>query len=41
MKRGPEEERINLRDVACIRTRQPVLVAHRGGVIAANAPENL
>jgi hypothetical protein len=40
MKRDPEEERINLRDAACIRARRPVLVAHRGGVIAANAPEN-
>ncbi len=41
MKRDPQDERINLRDAACIRTRRPVLVAHRGGVIAANAPENL
>lgn len=40
MKRDPKEERINLRDAACIRARRPVLVAHRGGVIAANAPEN-
>jgi hypothetical protein len=40
MKRDPEGERINLRDVACIHARQPLLVAHRGGVIAANAPEN-
>ena len=36
----PQEGRINLRDGACIRARRPVLVAHRGGVIAANAPEN-
>jgi hypothetical protein len=41
MKRDPQDERINLRDAACIRARRPVLVAHRGGVIAANAPENL
>jgi len=40
MKRDPHDERINLRDAACIRARRPVLVAHRGGVIAANAPEN-
>jgi hypothetical protein len=40
MKRYPEEERIDLRDAECIRTRRPLLVAHRGGVIAANAPEN-
>jgi hypothetical protein len=40
MKRDPDEERINLRDADCIRSLRPVLVAHRGGVIAANAPEN-
>ncbi len=31
---------IDLRDQACIAARRPVLIAHRGGVIAANAPEN-
>jgi glycerophosphoryl diester phosphodiesterase len=31
---------INVRDYADIQARQPVLVAHRGGVIAPNAPEN-
>ena len=40
MKRDPDEERINVRDADCIRARRPLLVAHRGGVIAANAPEN-
>jgi len=40
MKRDPDGERIDLRDAACIAARRPVLVAHRGGVIAANAPEN-
>jgi len=41
MKRDPEERRIDLREAECIAARRPVLVAHRGGVIAANAPENL
>ena len=40
MKSYIEEETINLRDHACIRARCPLLVAHRGGVIAPNAPEN-
>jgi len=40
MKRDPDEERIDLREAECIAARRPVLVAHRGGVIAANAPEN-
>ncbi|MBN1641114.1 MAG: glycerophosphodiester phosphodiesterase family protein [Anaerolineae bacterium] len=40
MKRDPDQERIDLRDADCIRARRPLLVAHRGGVIAANAPEN-
>lgn len=31
---------INLRDPASIRARRPLLVAHRGGVIAPDAPEN-
>lgn len=31
---------INVRDLADIQSRRPVLVAHRGGVIAGNAPEN-
>ncbi|MBN1936381.1 MAG: hypothetical protein JW934_17075, partial [Anaerolineae bacterium] len=31
---------IDLRDANCIRARRPLLVAHRGGVIGANAPEN-
>jgi hypothetical protein len=40
MRHNPDDERINLRDAGSIRARQPLLVAHRGGVIAANAPEN-
>jgi len=40
MKSHIEKEIINLRDHACIRARCPLLVAHRGGVIALNAPEN-
>ena len=40
MKRTPTDGRIDLHDPAAIRARWPVLVAHRGGVIAANAPEN-
>ena len=31
---------IDLRDPAALKARRPLLVAHRGGVIAANAPEN-
>jgi glycerophosphoryl diester phosphodiesterase len=31
---------INLRDPASIRARRPLLVAHRGGVITPDAPEN-
>ncbi len=31
---------INLHDPASIRARRPLLVAHRGGVIAPDAPEN-
>jgi glycerophosphoryl diester phosphodiesterase len=31
---------IDLRNPDAIRARRPLLVAHRGGVIAANAPEN-
>lgn len=38
--RNDSEAMINLRDHADIQARRPVLVAHRGGVIAANAPEN-
>ena len=40
MKDDPEKDIINLRDKASIQARRPVLVAHRGGVIAPNAPEN-
>ena len=40
MRRNPHGGRINLHDPDAIRARWPVLVAHRGGVIAANAPEN-
>lgn len=31
---------INLRDAERIRARRPFLIAHRGGVVAPNAPEN-
>ena len=38
--RNDTADMIDLRDRADIRARRPVLVAHRGGVIAPNAPEN-
>lgn len=31
---------INLRDFLSIKKRRPILIAHRGGVIAPDAPEN-
>ncbi len=40
MKSYVQEEMVNLRDPASIQTRKPLLVAHRGGVIAPDAPEN-
>lgn len=40
MKSYMAEETINLRNPASIRARTPLLVAHRGGVIAPDAPEN-
>jgi len=40
MRNDSAEGTINLRDPANVRARQPLLVAHRGGVIAPNAPEN-
>lgn len=40
MRSDPAEALINLKDQDDIRSRHPLLIAHRGGVIAANAPEN-
>jgi glycerophosphoryl diester phosphodiesterase len=40
MRDDPEMDMINLQDKASIQARRPVLIAHRGGVIAPNAPEN-
>jgi glycerophosphoryl diester phosphodiesterase len=40
MQRKETHSLINLRDPASIRARRPLLVAHRGGVIAPGAPEN-
>jgi len=40
MKTEPSQPPINLHDPDAIRARRPLLVAHRGGVVAANAPEN-
>ena len=40
MKYSPVDGLIDLRDGDCIRARSPLLVAHRGGVIASDAPEN-
>lgn len=34
------EEMVNLKDPASIQARKPLLVAHRGGVVAPDAPEN-
>jgi len=39
MKRD-QDKLIDLHDPACIQARRPVLIAHRAGVIDANAPEN-
>ena len=40
MKTAQNAALINVREYAEIRSRRPLLIAHRGGVIAANAPEN-
>jgi hypothetical protein len=40
MRSDPSQPPINLYDPAALRARRPLLVAHRGGVVAANAPEN-
>ena len=40
MKHDTAEGVVNLRDQGSIRARRPLLVAHRGGVIAPSAPEN-
>jgi len=40
MKTDPTQPPINLHDPIAVRARRPLLVAHRGGVVAANAPEN-
>jgi len=40
MKTDSAQGLINLHDPAALRARRPLLIAHRGGVIAANAPEN-
>jgi len=40
MKTDPTQPPINLSDPTQLDARRPLLVAHRGGVIAANAPEN-
>ena len=40
MKDRSSEELIDVRDLDCIRARRPLLVAHRGGVITPDAPEN-
>ena len=40
MKSYAAQEIINLEDPASIQARKPLLVAHRGGVIAPDAPEN-
>jgi glycerophosphoryl diester phosphodiesterase len=40
MKTDPAQPPINLHDPAALQARRPLIVAHRGGVIAANAPEN-
>jgi glycerophosphoryl diester phosphodiesterase len=40
MKTDPTRPPIDLHDPAAVRAHRPLIVAHRGGVIAANAPEN-
>ncbi len=40
MKRQGNETLIDLRDVAAVRARAPLLIAHRGGVITPSTPEN-
>ncbi len=35
----PKPKLINVTDVDMLRTRRPVLIAHRGGVVSAQAPE--
>lgn len=40
MKTDPTQPPINLHDPSALRARRPLIVAHRGGVVAANAPEN-
>jgi glycerophosphoryl diester phosphodiesterase len=40
MNRNPTQPPINLHDPSALRAHRPLIVAHRGGVVAANAPEN-
>ncbi len=40
MKLSSQQGLINLQDRAGVQARRPLLIAHRGGVIAPNAPEN-
>ncbi len=40
MECGAREVLLDLRDAAAVGARRPLLVAHRGGVIAPDAPEN-
>lgn len=40
MKRQGDETLIDLRNVAAVRARYPLLIAHRGGVITPSTPEN-
>jgi glycerophosphoryl diester phosphodiesterase len=40
MRTDPAQPPINLHDPTAVAAQRPLVVAHRGGVIAANAPEN-
>jgi glycerophosphoryl diester phosphodiesterase len=40
MRTDPRQATIDLHDATSMQARRPILVAHRGGVVAANAPEN-
>lgn len=40
MRSGLRAMPLDLHDVAAVRARRPLLIAHRGGVIAPDAPEN-
>jgi glycerophosphoryl diester phosphodiesterase len=40
MKNNPWDPIVNLHDLSSLESRRPLLIAHRGGVLAPHAPEN-